>query len=47
MGLVAPWHVEFSQTQDQTRIPCTGKRIPIHCTTRDVLTLFFIEIWLI
>ena len=21
MGLVAPWHVEFSQTRDQTHVP--------------------------
>ena len=37
MGLVAPLHVETSQTRDWTCVPCTGKRILIHCTTREVL----------
>ena len=29
--------VEFSWTRDQTCIPCIGRRIPIHCTTKEVL----------
>ena len=35
-GLGAPWHVESSQTRDQTHVPCTGKQILIYCTTREV-----------
>ena len=35
-GLAPPWHVESSQTRDQTRVPCIGRQIPIHCTTREV-----------
>ena len=26
-GLVAPWHVGFSWTRDQTLVPCIGRRI--------------------
>ena len=36
MGLVAPWLVESSWTRDQTHIPCIGRWILIHCTTREV-----------
>ena len=35
-GLTAPWHVESSWARDRTRVPCTGRRILIHCTTREV-----------
>ena len=35
-GLVAPWHVESSWTRDQTRAPCTGRQVLIHCTTTEV-----------
>ena len=38
-GLVAPWHVGSSQTRAQTRVPCIGRRILNHCTTREVLEL--------
>ena len=27
-GLVAPWHVESSQTRDRTHVPCIGRWIP-------------------
>ena len=37
MWLVAPWHVEPSWTSNQTCVPCTGRRIPVLCTTREVL----------
>ena len=37
MGLVPPWHVEPSQTRDRTHVPCISRRIPIHCSTREVL----------
>ena len=40
-GLVAPPHVESSQTRDQTHVPCIGRWIPIHCTTRKVWSLIF------
>ena len=36
LGLVVPWHVGFSQTRDGTHVPCIGRGIPIHCTTREV-----------
>ena len=36
MGLVAPRHVGASRTRDQTRVPCIGRRILNHCTTREV-----------
>ena len=42
MGLVAPWHVESSQTRDQTYVFCTGRQIANHWTTRKFLLLFFI-----
>ena len=35
-GLVAPPHVESSRTRDWTCVPCIGRWIPIHCTTREV-----------
>ena len=38
-GLVAPQHVESSQTRNQTRVPCTTRRILGHWTTREVLGL--------
>ena len=34
MSLVAPWHVEFSQTRDGTLVPCIGRGILNHWTTR-------------
>ena len=36
MGLVAPQHVESSQTRDQTSVTCIGRQIPNHWTTREV-----------
>ena len=35
-GTHAPWHVESSWTRDRTHVPCTDRRIPIHCPTREV-----------
>ena len=40
MGLIAPHHVESSQTKDQTNVPCTGRWILIHRAIRGVPTLF-------
>ena len=39
--LVAPWHVESFRIRIQTCVPCIGRRIPIHCTTREVLSCLF------
>ena len=36
-GLVALWHAESSWTRDQTRVPCIGRQILNHWTTRQVL----------
>ena len=35
-GLSCLLHVESSQSRDRTRVPWIGRRIPIHCTTREV-----------
>ena len=40
-GLVAPRHVGSSRTRARTRVPCIGRRILNHCTTREVLISFF------
>ena len=42
-GLVALWHVESSQTKDQTHVTCIGIQILIHCTTREVLNFDFLK----
>ena len=34
-GLVAPRHVGSSRTRARTRVPCIGRRILNHCTTRE------------
>ena len=36
MGLVAPRHVGYYWTRARTRAPCIGRRILIHCATREV-----------
>ena len=41
MGLVAPQHVGSSQTRDQTHVPCIGRQILNHCTTREIPLLNF------
>ena len=40
-GLVAPWHVGFSQTSDRTHIPCIGRQILNHWACREVLRFPF------
>ena len=40
-GSVALQHVGSSQTRDQTRVPCIGRRILNHCTIREALCLYF------
>ena len=36
MGLVIPWPVGSSPTRDWTHVPCIGRQIFIHWTTREV-----------
>ena len=36
VGLVALRHVGSSRTRAQTRVPCIGRQILIHCATREV-----------
>ena len=35
-GLVAPRHVGSSRTRAWTSVPCIGRQVPNHCTTREV-----------
>ena len=42
-GLVPPRHVGSSRTRDQTRVPCIGRRILNHCTTREVSDLMILK----
>ena len=35
-GLVAPQHVGSSRTRARTHVPCIGRQILNHCTTREV-----------
>ena len=37
--IVAPGRVESSWTRDRAHVPCTGRRIRIHCTAREILLL--------
>ena len=41
-GLGAPRHVGFFQTRDRTCVPCTGRRTPNHCATRQVPCIIFL-----
>ena len=42
-GLVALWHVGSSRTRARTRVPCIGRRILNHCTTREAPKLLKIN----
>ena len=42
-GSVALPHVGSSQTRDPARVPCIGRRIPYHWTTREVLFNYFLN----
>ena len=42
-GLAAPRHVGSSQTRARTRVPCIGRQILNHCTTREALNTFFTD----
>ena len=39
MGLIAPGNLGSSWTRDRTCVPCTGRWILLHWTTRDVPAL--------
>ena len=41
-GLVAPRHVESSQTRARTRVPCIGRWILNHCATREIPAMLLI-----
>ena len=41
MGFVAPWHVESSRTKIGTYIPCIGRWILNHWTTREVIPILY------
>ena len=45
MRLVAPRNVGSSGTRARTRVPCIGRRIPNHCTTREALKKFLITFY--
>ena len=40
-ALAAPWHVGSSQTRARTCVPCIGRRILNHCTTREAAGICF------
>ena len=42
MGLVAPRHVGSSWIRDRTTVPCNGRQILNHCTTREVSVFLII-----
>ena len=42
MGLAALRHVGSSRTRARTRVPCIGRRILNHCTTREDLCYCFL-----
>ena len=49
MGLVAlihveSWHVESFRTKDRTHVPCIGRQVLSHCTTREVPKVGF-KLW--
>ena len=44
LGLVAPRHVESSRIKNGTHVPCTGKQILTHWTTREVQLLSILDI---
>ena len=42
-GLAAPWHVGSSWTRARTHVPCIGRQILNHCTTREVPMLSYLQ----
>ena len=43
-GLVAPRHVGSSRTMARTRVPCIGRQILNHCTTREARKLVSLDL---
>ena len=43
-GLIAPWHMESSQTRNQICVPCIGRQILNHWTTRDVPNIYIFNV---
>ena len=44
-GLAAPQLMKSSRTRDQTCVPCIGKQILSHCSTREVPKLLNSYVW--
>ena len=44
-GLATAWHVKPSQARDQTRVPCIGRWILYHWTTREVQRGLCLRSW--
>uniref|UniRef100_A0AC11EHY2 Uncharacterized protein n=1 Tax=Ovis aries TaxID=9940 RepID=A0AC11EHY2_SHEEP len=44
MGFGAPWHVDSFHTRDSTHVPCIGRQILNHCTTREVLKRLLMKV---
>ena len=42
-GLVAPWRMESSRIRDRTQVPCIGRWVLNHWTTREVLCLLWLN----
>ena len=47
MGLVALWHMGSSRTRARTHVPCIGRQILYHCTTREVPVDFSYEAFIV
>ena len=41
VGLDALWHMESSRARDLTHVPCNGRQILNHCTSREVPFIHF------
>ena len=46
MDWVAWWYAESSWTRDRTHVPCIGRWVLIHCTTREILFHTLYSVWL-
>ena len=43
MGLIVPWHIESFWTKAQICVPCIGRWILIHCTSRKFHVSYFLD----
>ena len=43
MGLAAPWHAKSPLTRGQTYVPCNGRQILNHWTSRETLVFMFLD----